>query len=182
MSDFQPNPVGSEQASHWYTKWYVWLVVVIVFGAVVVGGAYYVKHADKQDDKARVENASKLVNEAAEEGDYESAYRALKETEQQTQDEAQKVRLYGELAAAASNAGNIGEALEYYNKRHELDPSTKKPDAYLVGTLHERLEDIPKAIEYYRLSVEYYKSLPQNQQVRADLSGLESHLQELEKQ
>jgi tetratricopeptide (TPR) repeat protein len=129
---------------------------------------------------ADVEQTRRTAQTASDSGDYDKAFSDLKKIQNQATTKQQKINLYGDLAAAAANAGEVGEALRYYGLKHDLDPGSRGPDAYLMATLYERSGDVPEAIAQYNLALEYLNTQPNTAETTAEIEGIKAILQELE--
>lgn len=105
-------------------------------------------------------------------GQYVQAYETLKSSASRVSTTAERVALYGELAAAAANANKKAEAIDYLETRHELDPSTAPGDAYMLATLYDAKGDTAKALNQYRAAITYLQSLPSDQSVTARIKSL----------
>ena len=105
----------------------------------------------------------------------------MKNVEDQATTKSQKIQLYNELAAAAANVDKVDEAISYFGKKHQLDPSTARADALVLAQLYERLGDSQDALAQYKLALEYYESLPDgDMSVDARVEGLKAIIKELE--
>lgn len=149
------------EASDWLGKlrqnrWLVGFVLILVVMLAVVLAILLI---GRGKDSPEVEGAINEAREATETGNYESAYNDLKQAENRAASSSQKAELYGELAAAAANLGNTQEAIDYFKKKHELDPDSAPADAFMLATLFHDLGDINQALDNYRQAVEYYRSL-----------------------
>lgn len=143
--------------------------------AVILGLA-----ANKETASPVVDAAREQAQAATEKGDYSLAYNALKRSEGQAVTDEQKTALYTELAAAAANAGQPLEAINYLLKKQQLDPDASGPDAYMLGVLYEETGDMEKARAQYRASLAYYKSLPRDSSTEARIASIEAVIANLE--
>jgi len=148
----------------------VGLPVVIILGLA----------ANKEPASPAVDAARKQAQIATEQGDYAAAYNGLKASERQVVSAEQKVALYGELAAAAANAGRPLEAIDYLLKKQQLDPAAAGPDAYMLGVLYEETGELDKARPQYQASLAYYRSLPQDSSTAARIASIEAVIANLE--
>ena len=128
--------------------------VAIIVGAMLWYGIYH------RSDSVILKEAYTHAASATATGNYSRAYSYLKDSEAHAYRNAQKVTLYGELAAAAANVGTLNEAIDYYTMRHTLDSSTVLPDAELLADLYERVGSVSLAIEQYQLAREYVSGQP----------------------
>ena len=162
----------------WWTEKRTFLlagVLLVLVIALVI--AYLILNKQPSAD---VEQTRRTAQDASDAGDYSKAFEQLKKVENQATTTSQKVSVYSDLAAAAANSGQVGEALRYYGLKHDLDPASRGPDAYLLATLYERSGDVPEATAQYRLAIEYLKTQPETPETAAEIKGLEAILQELE--
>ncbi len=148
---------GTGQTSSWQHKltsrtFLIPLVALLVLAIGVL--VFYNLNNSKKEKRAALNNALETSEAAFATGDYQKSTELLKAALDKAQTKEEKVKIYAELSGAVASAGNLTEALNYLDKKHQLDPSTKKLDAYLMATYYERLDDKPKAIEYYKLALE----------------------------
>lgn len=157
------------------------LILIGVAIAVAVVTWILTTVEQNRDHQVRVvKTAQQTLNESAASGDYQKAYESLKETEGQVTSKSQKIELYNSLAAAASNAGKIGEALHYYNLKYEIDPSQKGQDGYLVGSLYERQNDRERALVSYKAYQAYLEKQPRNEYINQKLAGIKETIASVE--
>lgn len=135
---------------------------------------------DKAADSPAVNKAIDQFRADTEGGDYDAAYQKLKSQEGQATTKQQQVELYSGLAASAANLNKLSEAIGYLEKKHQVDPSTLPADAYMLATLYQKTGDNAKALEYYKRSLEYYKSLPSDPALDSRIRSLEALIAEME--
>ena len=152
-------------------------VFILVVGIPVVV-ALAVSSKPKQSPV--VSKAILQAQKSTSNGDYTDAYNKLKATESLAVTKQQKADFYAQMAAAASNIGKITEAINYLKLRHQIDPSTAKMDAEMMGSLYERAADKADAVAQYKLALEYYQSLPSNINNSSTIEGLKSRIADLE--
>lgn len=148
------------------------LLSVIVVGIIASSGSDNARQAALEAKRA-------ASARAFEKGDYNKALSELQGAPEQAGSKKEKADIYGEMAAAAASAGQVPQAIGYYNKKHEADPGSAKQDAYLLGALYERQGDKAKAIAQYTIAVNYMKTLPKTIGGSMDLQSLEGRLNEL---
>lgn len=156
------------------------LLVILAAGLTVALAGLLVYQANRSDPSTSLARSQQEADSLTKDGDYQQAYDKLKAAEQQASSQAEKVAIYSDLAAAAANAGKLGEALEYYELRHQLEPSTKGQDAYLVAILYERRDDPASALTYYRFALEYQRSQPASETRDAQVESLQVAIDSLE--
>lgn len=159
------------------------LVIGGILLVLLVGGILWL--VLKQENAPINAELSKTLSDADAKqsvGDYQGVFKDLTAAEGQAKTTEEKVRLYSDIAAAASSGGNLDKALEYYAKKHELDPATKKEDGYIVGIIYERKNDPQKALEYYRLYAEYLQTLPDGEMTEAQRASIAETIKSLEGQ
>ncbi|HSX30225.1 MAG TPA: hypothetical protein VLE73_06740 [Candidatus Saccharimonadales bacterium] len=153
---------------------------VAVIAIVVVGWAgYAVYHAR---NRASLVAVSAMANAAVatRTGDYAAAYRLLKNSEPNATTSEQRVLLYGDLAAAAANAGKLDEAITYYTARHTIDPDTRLPDAELLANMYARTGDSKQAIAQYQLAKQYTLAQPASTARNSHVQTLQVIIADLE--
>jgi tetratricopeptide (TPR) repeat protein len=162
----------------WSTKTRI-LVGALVAAIVLLAGSGLFFMLRNDADENSVSTALTLADEKTMAGDYDQALAALKQAESQAKDTEQKIQLLNSLAAAAANAGQLSEALDYYNQKHQLDPASIDSDGYLVGELYERLSDTQKAVEQFELYLDYLKANPPEENGQASIESMEIRIQQL---
>jgi len=162
----------------WSTKTRIIVGALVAAVILLAGiGLFFILRNDT--DENSVSTALTLADEKTMAGDYDQALAALKQAESQAKDAEQKIQLLNSLAAAAANAGQLSEALDYYNQKHQLDPASVDSDGYLVGELYERLGDTQKAVEQFELYLGYLKASPPEENGQASIEGMEIRIQQL---
>jgi tetratricopeptide (TPR) repeat protein len=81
-------------------------------------------------------------------------------------------------AQAASGGGKLADAVTYYNLKHKVDPSTIDADAYVLGTIYQRLGQKDQAITQYKLAITYANS--HHNQYGSDAPAIQAAIDELE--
>jgi tetratricopeptide (TPR) repeat protein len=149
--------------------------------AIIVGTSiwYAVYHAQQSEFAGTTAVASDAAA-ATTAGNYDTAYDLLKNSESKATTTAQRVVLYGELAAAAANIGKLNESIMYYTARHNLDPETKLQDAELLADVYERADKIPQAIAQYQLARQYVLAQPQSASRDAHVQTIDAIIKNLE--
>lgn len=161
----------------WKTKRALMIVAIAV---VILVGGIFVYLLLKEEPSPSVDQTRQTAAKAEADGDYDQALADLKKVEDKATTKAQKIAVYSDLAAAAANAGDVGEALHYYRLKYQLDPGSRGVDAYLLGTLYERSNNLPEALASYKLAVEYLKTQPSTPETEAEIKGLEAQIAQLE--
>lgn len=160
-----------------------WLMVV---GAIVVAlalltgwGIWQLSHKDKQSKPA---NAAENSGEALRKAKYEEALKELKGAMDKAQTKDDKVELYTKMAGAAASGNNMEQAVKYLEEKHKLAPETAPEDAHLLGLYYERSGNKPKAVEQYRIAIEYLGSQGDHKPHRQQTRSLEARVKALEGQ
>jgi tetratricopeptide (TPR) repeat protein len=157
------------------------LLVLVLGGFIalilIVFGAYLLQ---EEETSEATDTAISQSEEATATGDYEAALETLKQAENQAGSKSEKIVLYSNLAAAATNAGKLDEALDYYAKKHALDAASQKADGYLVGVIYERKGDTAKALTAYKQYVEYLRDQPESETSAGAITSTEELIQQLE--
>lgn len=156
------------------------IVFLLVAITLVLASAVIFMLVRGDTKKSTTNDAMTAADKATNEGDYDEAFETLKNAEDEAVTNEEKIRLYNDLAAAAANAGKLQDALEYYAKKHALDPDSKKADGYLVGEIYERTDNPQKAIEYYKLFIEYAETLSQEELSGAQVESINARIKDLE--
>lgn len=151
-------------------------LLVLVFGLPIV----ITLALTKAEKSPAVDSALKQAQADTEKGDYAGAYDRLKSTENQASTKTQKIALYNDLAAAAANAGQPQEAIEYLLKKHQLEPEAAARDAYMLAALYEEAGNEAKALEQYKIALNYYRSLPKDPAADARAESIEAVIADLE--
>lgn len=167
-----------EKRHAWFKSHMMVVVGVLAVLAIAVAIILVTSKEDKQQ-KAQVETKLSKSSQAFEKGNYDQALKELEGAADQATNDKQKAQVYTEMASAAASAGQVPQAILYYKQKHEIDPASAKADAYILGTLYERIDDRAKAIEQFEIAIEYLKSQPQAPIRDADLESLELRLKDL---
>lgn len=112
-------------------------------------------------------------------GDYQQAVVTLKNILPKVNSNGDKVIVYDELASSYTSIGDINNALQYYQLKHQLAPDTEGVDAYLVGSLYDRKGDKKNAIDQYNKALAYYKTQKQTNQMKNQIQSLQAQIKEL---
>lgn len=170
-------PETDSSAKRWYAKRWVWIcaaaVVAVAVGAGVVYGLY------RSSKAAKVQSALSAADTANAKGDYQAAIDQLSGALSQSSNTQDKVKLYDSLASSAASNGNVGNAIHYYELKHQLAPDTAKADANMLGSLYERAGKFQLAIAQYKLAVAFFNSLPQTAQNRSNAQSLQARIRDL---
>lgn len=164
--------------SKWSTKTRILVGSLVAAVVLLAGVGLFFALRDDADNKV-VTDALTVANEKTMAGDYDQALAGLKQAESQAKDTPQKVQLLTGLAAAAANAGQLSEALEYYDQKHQLDPTAAASDGYLVGELYERLGDTQKAIEQFESYLAYITANPTEETGEARIKSMTARIQQM---
>ncbi|HLZ14528.1 MAG TPA: hypothetical protein VKQ34_00895, partial [Candidatus Saccharimonadales bacterium] len=108
--------------------------------------------------------------------DYNAALTALQCTPSQTHNKAQLIQVYQQLANSAATVGKVKDALHYYDLKHQLDPSSARQDAYIMGQLYEREGNNAKALQQYQVALAYYKAQPNADQMWSQTSEIQGKI------
>ena len=155
------------------------MVIAIFILAVGIPVVVALALSSKPKNSPVVDKAIQQAQTSTTSGDYNDAYNKLKATESQAVTKQQKSAFYIQMAASAANIGKITEAINYLKLRHQLDPSTAKMDAEMMGSLYERTDDKADAVAQYKLALEYYQSLPSNINNDSTVEGLKARIADL---
>jgi len=156
------------------------LVAVVVL-AIAVGlsvWAWLAFRGDREPANTGLEQSLSASTEQTQKGQYDQALQTLKDAQQQATTTEEKVAILNNLGAAAANAGQLQEALDYYDQKHRLDPSTAANDGYLVGELYERLGKVQEAVAQFGAYIEYLQNNP-DEDTQAQINSLTARLQQL---
>lgn len=159
------------------------VIPVVAVLSVVAGVLVFLNmRSTTSNNETAYEAAVKAADAAWSTGDYEKSLSQLENVTGDAKTKEQKVELYTNLASAAASSGDIAKALEYLGKKHEAYPSTANADAYIEGTYYERMGDTKKAIEKYKIALEYVKKSDESTARNMDISGLKERITYLEGQ
>lgn len=167
-----------QSIARWVTKRNLVIVAaVIVVATAGVSVALFFKHRADQSHKVSqgIDNAMAAFNN----GDYSQSLESLQQTAAQATNKQDKIKLYDQMASAASSGGQVGEALRYYDLKHQLDPSTAPADAYNMATLYERSDQNDKALAQFKIALKYLQSRPQDMQTKMDIEAVKSEINTL---
>lgn len=176
---------GASNNGAWWRKVTRLTVVIPVIAVLTVtaGVLVFLNMRSTTDNKETAYDAAvKAADAAWATGDYEKSLSQLENVTGDAKTKDQKVELYTNLASAAASSGDIAKALGYLQKKHEADPGTAKADAYIEATYYERLGDNKKAIEKYKMALEYVKKSDESTARNMDISGLQERITYLEGQ
>lgn len=160
--------VGAGHSRRYYTHLKLWLVgacVVLVLAVVgwcvyeiwrdhtkAVGTSVYSPHFSTL--AAAEQDATNSINS----GDFSRALADLQSATSLATTKQQQSDLYLRLANAAQNTSNTQLAIQYYQKRHAVDPSTIGPDAYTLGGLYQQVDEKEQAIVQYQTYISYFQA------------------------
>lgn len=164
----------------WSTKKRVVIVLIIL---LVLGAGlwlFFATQGNNEDSGNPTQNALDTADIMTDEGNYDQALQTLKDAEKSATTNDEKIRVLNDLAAAAANAGQIEDALSYYQQKHQLDPDSSQSDGYLVGELYERLGQTQQAIESYKVYLAYLKGLLTDEFSEARIASMTARIQALE--
>lgn len=183
MDDNTVHIGTDDRATAWW-RWFTRRVVLVPLAALILVGicAWVFLQAKNSSDKKQqqLNTVIKDSDAAFQSGDYNQSLKSLKQAADQTKSDSDKAKLYNQLAAASANTGNFTEAVDYMNKKHDIDPNSIGEDAYILGNYYETLGDTKNAIKQYKLSIDYEKSQPKNQRSDANIQSLNVRIQSLE--
>jgi tetratricopeptide (TPR) repeat protein len=157
----------------------VWIIpsaIVIIF-AVVVGG--YLVWNKFYYSPTQFKNNIQSAAAASAKRDYPLAIKSLNEAQKQAGSTLEKISVYEQLALALGNAGKYQDALKYFDLKHKLAPGTTSQDALIMADYYQRLGDKTKALELYRVALDYSKQQkPSSMQSKTDY--IQGQIDELE--
>jgi tetratricopeptide (TPR) repeat protein len=154
-------------------------IAVVVAIAVIIGGVFAYQHFSSKSKQGKTVDAAIAASEAAyNKGDYNNALGLVIGMADKATSSAQKARVYQMQAQAASGGGKLADAVTYYNLKHKVDPSTINADAYVLGTVYQRLGQKDQAIAQYKIALVYANS--QRNQYGSDTPAIQAAIDELE--
>lgn len=172
-----------DKATSWW-RWFTRRIVIIPIAAViiVVLGVWVFRSvtSNHASNSASIQKMVTAANDSFATGNYSASANTLKAAVSQSSDDKEKADLYGQLAASAASAGQLADAINYLNKRHEIDPSTAGPDAYMLGTYYERTGQKGKAIDQYKAAIAYINGHSKGTTSNADVKSLQQRIQALQ--
>ena len=136
----------------------------------------------KDEPPAAVTAAYDKARVAQEKGDYEAELGALQSVIHTVKSKEEKIELYNDLAAAATSAGEVEEAIRYYNSKHELDPGTSARDGYLLGVLYERTDNATAALAQYEAYLAYLQAQPSDENREAQIASMQARIAALKEE
>jgi cytochrome c-type biogenesis protein CcmH/NrfG len=152
--------------------------IVLLLAAIAGSVFLFTRHrTSTADDK--VATAIKSANQSMDNADYKSATATLKAVENLPASKQDKVAIYSMLGSSAMVQNLTGDVNTYYQKKHDLDPTTAKADALNLATYYQRTGETQKAIDQYRIAIAYLQSQPDNITRSTDLDTANARLQEL---
>ncbi|HSD56398.1 MAG TPA: hypothetical protein VLA92_04575 [Candidatus Saccharimonadales bacterium] len=183
MDDNEPHIGTDDKATAWW-RWFARRSVLLPVAAILLVGlcAWVFLQVKSSNDK-KADNLQSAINAsdaAFQTGDYNKQLDSLKSATDDAKTKEQKVSLYSNLAAAAANAGKMDEAVAYLEKKHEVDPSSTKEDAYLIGSYYESIGQNDKALEQYKIALAYKQDQPKNAVNTGDIQSLKARIESLE--
>jgi tetratricopeptide (TPR) repeat protein len=132
------------------------LVASVILVVIVLGGGTGLYLIHRSDEAKAFNSALSVASENT--NNYAQKVSRLQSVIGDAHTKQQKIELYGQLALAASNAGDTKLAEHYYEVRHELDPSTIGPDAAILASMYQFSGQRQQAIAQYNLSIQYLKT------------------------
>lgn len=177
--------IGTDESATGWRRFARRSVVIPLLALVFVGvGAWVVTNMNKKSEEkeTRLDSAIKASDAAFDAGNYEDSLKHLEEVSDQAGSKEDKLKMYSDMAAAAASAGKMDKAMEYLEQKHKLDANSVKEDAYLMGSYYESAGNNQKAVEYYKIALEYKKAQPKSGQRDADIESLNVRIESLEAQ
>src|SRR5688572_11198534 len=153
------------------------LVLIIGLPVVIYAALYF-----KAKPSPVIDEAITQAQASTEDGDYADAYNKLKATDGQAGTKDQQLELYSSLAVAAANAGKPQEAIDYLQKKHQLDPGTAPAGAFMLARLYEQTDNRIDALAQYKLALDYYKQQSEGDTLTSQsmVDSIEATIRELE--
>jgi tetratricopeptide (TPR) repeat protein len=168
--------VVQSKGDQWERKRIMVPVLVVIIAILVAIVFWIVSNSSKH--KTAYEAARDKASDTTDVGEYAVSLDTLKNAESAAKTKRQKLDLYADISAAAASSGDITQAIEYLQKRHQLDPATKSQDAYFMGSYYERLSEIDKALAQYELAVTYKRSQDPKDSA-GDIASLQMRISEI---
>jgi tetratricopeptide (TPR) repeat protein len=148
-------------------------VIVIIGG--FVGWHNWSVHKDKT---AKVDMAIAQSEAAYDKGEFVNALNIVRNMDKQATSKKQKATVYQVAALAAAGANQLSEAAHFYELRHQVDPGSVQGDANTLADIYQRLGNKQKAIEQYKIALEYAKG--HKSQYSSDATAIQATIDELE--
>lgn len=151
------------------------VAVVMLIIAGFVGWHYWSAHEAKT---AKVDLAIAQSEAAYDKGEFVNALNIVRNMDKQATSNAQKAHVYQLAALAAAGANQLSDAVHYYELRHKVDPSSVPGDANTLADIYARLDNKQKAIEQYKIALQYAKEHKSG--YSSDATAIQAAIDELE--
>jgi tetratricopeptide (TPR) repeat protein len=159
---------GSKRHSAHAKISFVTVGAIILVCLIGVGGYALVHYHDKKSNQASVYTphfssipaAEAAATSASNNLNFDHALADLQSVIGLATTKQEKSDLYIRLASAAQNAGNTSLAIQYYQQRHSIDPSTASIDSYPLAGLYQRAGEKTQAIVQYKIYINYVEANP----------------------
>ncbi|HUB93115.1 MAG TPA: hypothetical protein VMB52_01285 [Verrucomicrobiae bacterium] len=164
--------VGTKRSRRYRTHlkaFFIGVCLVAVIGIVGICGYELLHHHAKKANQSTMyvpphfsslAAAEQAATNASANGQFSHALAMLQSVITMAVTNQEKSNLYIQLASTAQNADNIALAIQYYQKRHTVDPSTVGIDSYSLAELYQRADEDSQAIVQYQNYITYVQANP----------------------
>lgn len=168
--------VSATQLKRWISpKWTLRIVLGFVIVVSIVVAILYVHHRSEQTKafNAAIQQANAEMTSG---GQTAQPVALLLGVLPDAHTKAQKIKLYDALANAEANNGSPRTAIYYYGLKHQLDPASVGPDAYLLAQDYVQTGQAEQAIEQYKLAIRYLQSQQAQNKVQGPGVSLDAEI------
>lgn len=168
----------SEGGLHIWQRWFLrsrlpYIVTIILLFVCVGFSTWFISHrfeTDKVQQAAQKAVTADVVTAQNEirNGNFKDSINEDQSALSTAKTDTQKAAVYGNMALAASDAGNYSQAITYFTDEHTLDSATTGQDAMFMAQDYAYLKDNTDAIKYYNAALAYYKANPSKANPGAD--------------
>ena len=157
------------------------LIIVAILVLLAIGGGawwWFAVQNKPQTPAEKVNTGLQQSQDAYSKGDYTGALIAVNDLDKQAASNSEKAQVYQAAAQAAQGAGQLDQAAQYYQQKHQADPTTTDADAYNLGVIYMQLGQNDKALEQFKIALAYAQGHPS--QYGSDAPGIQATIDQLE--
>lgn len=177
----EPKAFISESQKWRPTKKLQLVAAIVLVALILVGGIWFGISRKTQDNKFNA--AMKVASADENNGNFVGVLEKAQSVVVDAHNKQQKDQLYSLLAISSANLGDTAQAIQYYQQKHEIDPSTEAADSMTLGTLYQQNGEKKQAIAQYKLAISYIKTHESSQKhgyADVDAESIEASIQSLE--
>jgi tetratricopeptide (TPR) repeat protein len=170
---------SSNKSRGWLTPLKMGIIAgILAVLLLIVGMVLWQQHQKRNSAAAKIDAVIGQSEDAYLKAEFVNALNIVKPVLATAKGKDQQTRAYQAAAQAAAGSNRLEDAVKYYEKKHEINKDSIKPDAYTLGSIYERLEKKDQAIAQYKIALEYAKT--SKNQYGSDVHGIQASIDALE--